>query len=925
MGRRCDVPVRVLETLEALRDQVREEILKDPRYLTFLALERSIHDIRSALQGAATSAAQIAPPDVELASIIDGRLAEQGQAAVGASGLSLHEPVVDASASSQPHHGNGSASLGAAAKPNGDGHGVLHAHHDVPDADQAPASAPIEEIAAAVRAMSDLAAPETNSSAADAASSSATNGHAAEGQDGHSALAAAVAEGLADLRDNESALILVVEPAEESTAADAEKPAASFAYSASAPEGEASAGQALAAAVAEGLADLQNDETVILVVEPQEEPAATTQEAGAVAEGSADNETTLILMVEPEQSATATEAEGSTASFGSSAPSVAEETPSVEQESLAVAVAQGLADFNDNESTVILMVEPAEEAPAPTREAEAAAESFDHAAPSAVAESVAEPDAAPASAAAEGPGDEQTVVLLVESPGQPAPEAQESAAISQPVDQGLAASPEGERAGEEMVLAAATLDGGAGLEADETGVAAEAAEPAPAVEQAVGPDPMSGSAGESVTEQAVAAAADVSLVVDQVDQSAAAGMADDMAVSEGGDAADTASSGEVLVAASTSFASADQDNLAAEEPVAEPVASEASEPVGEPLGVAAAAAEGEPSPAAEAITVAAGHEPVAMVEPETPAAAETAAAPEQAGDVSVAEPAGSVEPGIADAASAVENQAQALASVEPAVPADSGHVASHTAAVDQPAGLAEAPAELAEPFVAIGAAAAAEPAMLVEPAVWSEAPEAPWHAEPQHASTEPAAPSPIGEISGGTPEVPAVASEPAPAGDGAIVSESGMAQPAAPVASDAAPEIPDAAQAAEPVAAIEAAPAVEIVETSHGTVSDLPATAVEHAVPTETGIAATGDGSQAAPVQEPAAPADSEAMANLQHALVDLINGDQHHEAASHGDVAAAAPAASGEAGPMIGEAAPPGPFVHPAPPEPPPGPAHPG
>jgi hypothetical protein len=46
----------VLATLEALRDQVRDELVKDPRYLTYLALERSIRDIRAAIHGADPSA-----------------------------------------------------------------------------------------------------------------------------------------------------------------------------------------------------------------------------------------------------------------------------------------------------------------------------------------------------------------------------------------------------------------------------------------------------------------------------------------------------------------------------------------------------------------------------------------------------------------------------------------------------------------------------------------------------------------------------------------------------------------------------------------------------------------------------------------------------------------------------------------------------
>jgi len=43
--------MRVLPALEALRDQVRDEILKDPRYLTYQALERSIHNISAAPNG----------------------------------------------------------------------------------------------------------------------------------------------------------------------------------------------------------------------------------------------------------------------------------------------------------------------------------------------------------------------------------------------------------------------------------------------------------------------------------------------------------------------------------------------------------------------------------------------------------------------------------------------------------------------------------------------------------------------------------------------------------------------------------------------------------------------------------------------------------------------------------------------------------
>jgi len=44
-----------------LRDQVRDEILGDPRYLTYQALERSIRDIRAALDGAAALQLELEP------------------------------------------------------------------------------------------------------------------------------------------------------------------------------------------------------------------------------------------------------------------------------------------------------------------------------------------------------------------------------------------------------------------------------------------------------------------------------------------------------------------------------------------------------------------------------------------------------------------------------------------------------------------------------------------------------------------------------------------------------------------------------------------------------------------------------------------------------------------------------------------------
>ena len=45
------MPTRILATLEVLRDQIKEEILRDPRFLTLVALERSIHDVKAAIAG----------------------------------------------------------------------------------------------------------------------------------------------------------------------------------------------------------------------------------------------------------------------------------------------------------------------------------------------------------------------------------------------------------------------------------------------------------------------------------------------------------------------------------------------------------------------------------------------------------------------------------------------------------------------------------------------------------------------------------------------------------------------------------------------------------------------------------------------------------------------------------------------------------
>jgi ribonuclease E len=101
-----------LATLESLRDQIKEEILRDPKFLTLLALERSIFDVRSALAGAAAPPPRIAPP-AELASLVDDHLARHAGAAVGASGLGVIGPQIDGSIDSaalrSPHGPDGHA------------------------------------------------------------------------------------------------------------------------------------------------------------------------------------------------------------------------------------------------------------------------------------------------------------------------------------------------------------------------------------------------------------------------------------------------------------------------------------------------------------------------------------------------------------------------------------------------------------------------------------------------------------------------------------------------------------------------------------------------------------------------------------------------------------------------------------------------
>jgi hypothetical protein len=91
------VPTRILATLEVLRDQVRDELLKDPRYLTYQALERSIHDIRAALGGAGPAAGLAVGP------IVVGRLAARRQRGADTAGALRH--------------------IDETAKPNGNAHG----------------------------------------------------------------------------------------------------------------------------------------------------------------------------------------------------------------------------------------------------------------------------------------------------------------------------------------------------------------------------------------------------------------------------------------------------------------------------------------------------------------------------------------------------------------------------------------------------------------------------------------------------------------------------------------------------------------------------------------------------------------------------------------------------------------------------------
>jgi hypothetical protein len=102
--------MRVLATLEALRDQVRDEILKDPRYLTYQALERSIHDIRAALAGSAAAA----PPDPillggpaalnEAADDVRANGDASGPAYVNGAPRSLSAPEVDSEAMANLQH-----------------------------------------------------------------------------------------------------------------------------------------------------------------------------------------------------------------------------------------------------------------------------------------------------------------------------------------------------------------------------------------------------------------------------------------------------------------------------------------------------------------------------------------------------------------------------------------------------------------------------------------------------------------------------------------------------------------------------------------------------------------------------------------------------------------------------------------------------
>jgi hypothetical protein len=253
------VPKQILANLETMRDQLREEIIKDPRYLTFLALERSILDIRVALEGAGQVTRRIAAP-VELFALANG-------------GRAVHHNGGQAPTESPPSAAAQIAEALAATVAASDSHG--------------PATAPAAEVVDAA-GLSDLAMaidPEGAASAGDDQSGLMSE-IAAD-------LQAAIEDNASEQDESEPSLVVVVEAGAE-------------------PDAGAELEAAIAEAVAESAATGEPS-FVVLVEESDEVGAEETADespdlsdqsaefgsAEAIAASAEADQPILVVIVEP--------------------------------------------------------------------------------------------------------------------------------------------------------------------------------------------------------------------------------------------------------------------------------------------------------------------------------------------------------------------------------------------------------------------------------------------------------------------------------------------------------------------------------------------------------------------------------------------------------------------------------------------------
>ncbi|MGA2129710.1 MAG: hypothetical protein ABSG76_26555, partial [Xanthobacteraceae bacterium] len=385
---RCGVPTRILATLESLRDQVKEELLRDPRFLTLLALERSIIDVKSALAGPGSAAPRIAPP-LALATLVDDHLARHAGAAVGASGLNvIDQPRIEQLQLGQPgsdqsaidrsgFNDTDQVSAALAHGPRGDA--TEHAVADAPassdgsaavetltgpadGADPAPADAGGEhfagvqpeepmhaaEAAAAVVPAEPSAAEQQIEQVAFLASDGSPD-PAASAEQG-----APIAEAVERIADGAAVAFVVEEPA-------------AAGEQAAAPAGGEGRGEAhhltlsAEAAIAEAVAGMADgDVTIVVVGEPgaadgqaaavasgDSHPALSAEQEAAIAEaveGMADGDVTIVVVEESEA-----DGQAAAAASGESHPAL-----SAEQEA---AIAEAVEGMPDGDITIVVVEE----------------------------------------------------------------------------------------------------------------------------------------------------------------------------------------------------------------------------------------------------------------------------------------------------------------------------------------------------------------------------------------------------------------------------------------------------------------------------------------------------------------------------------------------------------------------------------------